>query len=493
MIRIFTLFWVNKFLLETIAPAEYSLYPLLLSIMLAAEVFAKIFTGGIARFVVEMDTPEKAHGVSRVVSSMLPFIAVISVLLLLTGGLAVSNIESFLNIEPALVSDAQLMLSMQIVTLCTVILCTPFSCGLYVRHRFVAINLIELAGEAGRITIMAGLLLAVSAEVKWVVFANSIVTLAVALTMVRMSVKEMPDLKFRRSHIDLAYSSRIVRFGSWTATSSITEIVQRTLPIFILNHYSTPVAVASLHIARLVDFNIRKISRAATIPIEPLLTRLHTQSGMEGMEAIYYRGGKYQLWFVLAPIGPLVVFSLELINLYAGPTYTEAAYAMVCLLAQFPFLYASAMFYRIAVASEQVSVYFQLELVATLVMAVAIVGVAVLYEASSITVAFTIAATNILFHVFLIWHQGIKLVSGSFRLFLVRTLLPGMTPLMAAIGFSLAYKTLSPVMTWFDLMIPTFAAIGVYLIVLLTVCTDSFDRTQCLAAVQKAKRAFTRG
>ena len=73
-LQITVLVWVNQYLLKRIQPEEYAIFPLVMSLVVFADLFKNIFVGGIARYIVEADARDDHAGVTRVVSSMFPFL-----------------------------------------------------------------------------------------------------------------------------------------------------------------------------------------------------------------------------------------------------------------------------------------------------------------------------------------------------------------------------------------------------------------------------------
>src|SRR5687767_4471689 len=79
LLQITVFVWVNFHLLRRITPEEYSLFPIVTSLIFFADVFKNIITGGLGRFIVEADSRGDQSGVTRIVSSIFPIVVMTSV------------------------------------------------------------------------------------------------------------------------------------------------------------------------------------------------------------------------------------------------------------------------------------------------------------------------------------------------------------------------------------------------------------------------------
>src|SRR5206468_5399476 len=74
LLQLTVLVWVNQHLLKRIEPEEYSLFPVMISLMYFADIFKNIITGGLGRYIVEADSRGDQSGVTRIVSSIFPVV-----------------------------------------------------------------------------------------------------------------------------------------------------------------------------------------------------------------------------------------------------------------------------------------------------------------------------------------------------------------------------------------------------------------------------------
>lgn len=475
-LRITVLVWVNQHLVRRISAEEYGLFPLVNSLVVFAEFFKNIFTGGLGRFIVEEDARGNHEGVTRVVSSMLPFLGVAALVVAGVSGAAIWNINSVLEIAPGQVGDARLMLGLLVLMLLVGMLSGPFNVGPYAKQRFVLLNAVSLGEEALRVVILLCLLFGVSTRVLWLVIASVVAAMVRTLVLWVVTRRMLPAVRFVRAHVDLGTARRMMSYGAWTSVQGVTNLMANTVPFLLLNRFATAMDVASFHLGRLPDVQLRRVALAAIAPIQPALTCQFARRGEAAMLASYLRGGRYHLWLTLVGIAPFIGFAHVIATLYAGERYHGVGWVMMAMLAGYPVIWASAMFYRVAHAIGRVRKYYLCDIAVqgvallALVLAIGPCG----FGAAGAALAMTL--TQVLMHFVLIWPMGLRLVGGSWRGFFRVTVLPGVAPFAAALGVCLAFGQLVAVDDWWSLGAAASCALLAYLGVLFGFCLDRSDR-----------------
>lgn len=476
VLQVSLLVWVNQYLIKRIAPEEYSLLPLVMSLLVFAELFNAAFISGVGRFLVAADARGDKKEVTRIVSSIMPFLAAVTLVFLLAGGLTIYFIEDVLDISPAYQATARWMTAILLLPVALNLLATPFGTGPYVKQKFVLLNAIDLGGEVVRIGIVVVLLLAVSTEVLWLVVGSGVAQLLNLGLRIAYTRKMMPEVRFQRSLISKSRVKEMTGFGAWSSVGSFASLATNTIPILMLGHYATAIEVAVFYLGRLPDVNIRKMALAAMRPMQPILTSMFAIDGMSSLKTLFYRGGRYHMWVTLLIVPPLVVFSERLVFLYAGNDYMGAAWVMVALLLQYPVIWASAMYYRIAHASGVVSSFFKFELINVVLTIVAVFTSVLVFRWGAVGTAMAISGTIILVHLCLIWPKSFHQVQGRWGRFFKQTVIPGSLPAVAAsVACYLFMKTVG-LETWWHLAAGGLLGLIVYVLTLFFFCIDEVDQ-----------------
>jgi O-antigen/teichoic acid export membrane protein len=488
LLQLTVLVWVNQYLLRHVETAEYALMPLVLSLLVFGEIFRTVFTGGLGRFIVEADARSDDAGVTRVVSSMMPALVAGAGLLLLATAAAAWQMERLLGLETAHAGLARLMLLLLMGTLCLDLVTSPFSQGLYVRQRFMMLNGIELAGEALRAGLVCALLLGVHPTVLWLAVGSATASVLTLVCRIVLTRRLVPAIRWRVREFHAPTARRLLGFGAWTSVHGLANLVATAAPALLLNRAASPLHVAAFHLGRLPDLQLRRLAAAAAVPMQPALTSLQAVRGEESLHELYYRGGRYHLWIILLAAAPLAVFAVPLMRLYAGETYTLAAYVLIPLVAVYPFSWASAMFYRIAHAVGRVGAYYSCDLVVQLVTLGALAYAVLAAGWGAAGAAAAMAAANGAMHVLLVWPLGLRLVRGSWRRFWRQTLWPGLLPCAGAVAAAGAFHLWRPVQTWTDIGLGTGLATAVYLTLLFGCCLDAVDRELVQRVLRRRRR-----
>ena len=475
VLQLTLLVWVNQYLVKRIEPQEYALLPLVTSLLVFASLFQRVFAGGISRYIVEADARGQHEEVTRITSSMLPILIAAAAGFAIIGGMGAFWIETLLKIPETYIAEARTMLALLLAPLILNVACAPYTVGLYVKQNFVWQNAIDLAGEALRVLIVVGLLVGVSTTVMWLVVGSSTAYVFRLLVRIVATRKLLPEVRYEHRRFSASTARTLIGYGSWVSIGGLTTLILDTVPVLLLGHFSSAIDVAAFHLGRLPDLSIRRIVVATVLPAQPMLTALYATGEQERLRALYYRGGRYHMWAALVLVGPLVVFGREIVVLYAGARYQDAAFVFGSLLAIYPVIWASAMFYRLSTATGRVRQYYICE-IAILIAILASVSLTVgVWGYGAAGAAASIGLASMALHIGLVWPLGLRMVEGSWRRFFLQTVVPGITPLVAAAIACAVYRGMVDLSNW--LVIAGGAAVSSVVYVITVVAFfDSADR-----------------
>lgn len=483
LLQMSVLVWVNQYLLKRIPTEEYSLYPLILSLMLFGDLFKSIFTGGLARFLVASHARGDKAEVTRIASSMFPVLLGAGLVILGAAGVAAWRLEHLIEVDPAYVGQARTMLMILAGVMCLNVATTPFQSGLYVRQEFITMNFIDLGSEILRITILLMLLIAVSPKVMWLVVASSLGSLASTLMLIRATRRRMPELHFERKQASWSQARILLGFSIWTGTEGFTGVAARSLPLLFLNRLAGAVDVTCYHLANLADSQVKQLLAAAMRPAQPALTALHATGRHEMLKELYYRGGRYHLWVMLLPAGPLVCFGPDLMGLYAGAEFRGAGFVLMAFFLRYPFTYASAMYYRLAHAAGKIRCYYICDATLQAVIILSMYLVLRFADGGAVQAAWCACIAQSVFHVLVIWPLGIRFIDGSWLDFIRKTLLPGYLPFVVSTLFCLILKSAYTPASW----MPMVAVFAVGTMVNVAIIAAACSRTEDRAVFRKLR------
>jgi O-antigen/teichoic acid export membrane protein len=482
------LLWLHQYLLKRITPEEYSLYPVILGLMVFPPVLATLLTSGLGRYVLEAYVQGDERGVRRVVSTMFPFLLGTGLALLAGGWCAAWRIDAWLRLAPERVWDARLMLGMMIVPVALSFPVSPFSCGLWVRQKFVWINIIELGGEILRAVLLLVLLLGVDTRVIWVAAATMVSQVAKLLTMQYASRRALPALKLRWRDYDWNMARALTGFGLWSLIGQCAERIRAGAHPLILKNLATATDVATFNIGWIFFNQISLLEYIVTRPVQPGLTALHALGDRARLRRAYLCGGRYGLWGTMLLVIPLLVYRREFVSLYAGVNYVQAGTILAVLLLTFPLEYGNNMMARLAYASGELRPWAWRMLavqILTVIAALLLVGQLHLgaFGAALATLAVTALAQPLLF-----WPLGLRMAGARWREWFRATLLPGLLP--GAVGAAAWYapKLLIEVNSWLILLACTAVGAVVYVLAVARLGLRSGERREIVAALMRLRQ-----
>lgn len=473
LISITVLIWVQQFLIKRIPIEEYSLLPVVYSLLLLLPFFTFILSGGIRRYLVDAYASHRDDRITKIVSSMFPFFLLGGGVLLLVGALLSWKIDFILIIDSQYVDMARLMLMLVVILEVVRLITRVFSNGLYVKQRFVLESIIRISCELFRITLIFVFLFGFSISVLSVVAATVISGLTEIFIVLYVSFKVLPEQKIKNISIDWDLVKKLLSFGGWTSLYGFSQTVRKAADPFILNRLSTPLDVACFHLGSLVPSRIELlVNQSFMSSIGPIIIGLNAQEKEEKLKNIYFRVGRFLLWGLLLVILPFMVHYEQITILYVGGEYSSAGLVLLILLATYPFVYGTIIERVIAAAKKRMrSLALREVLSATLNLSLTLLFVG-WYEMGAIGSALA---------TFLIYGIGSVVIFMPFGKAMMRVtwaeiwyeiFKPGLIPFFTALLTMKIILIFISAQTWIAIAINSFFGGLVYLMVLWLVSKD---------------------
>ncbi|MBI5094601.1 MAG: oligosaccharide flippase family protein [Candidatus Hydrogenedentes bacterium] len=476
LLSISVLVWLQQYLLKRITPEEYSLLPVLYSVMMFAPLVTTILTGGLGRYIVEAYAKDDEERVTQIVSTMFPILCAVGLVFLACGWTFAWYIGSVLNIAPERIWDARVMMALLMFSAAIRLPLSPFSLGLFIRQKFVLQNVIAVGTELFRLLLLFGLLFGVSTRIMWVIMASvcaEMLNLAITLDVSRRVV---PNVRFRCSRIHWPIARELTSFGGWSFVWNLADTIRTSADVLILNKLASPLDVTCFSLGSIPLRHMQQASYAIRGPLAPVLTALYAKGDTKRLARIYLRGGRYALWVSLFLCLPLMVYSRELIILYVGEKYLAAAPVITLLLALFPIMYGSVMLPEFSQATSRIrpAAARQVAMNAlNLLLTLYFVGPR---QMGALGSALGTTLGLLVLFPWLMWPLGLKMAGVSWRRWLRETVWPGLAPGCTAAVVWLVLRVLVQPSSWWTLFACVLGGGMAYLVVLLLSCLHGEDR-----------------
>lgn len=492
--------WITQHLSNALSPQEYALLPLVAAIMVFTPIFSTMLTGGIARYAIEAYARGDERRVTQIISSVLPVLIPVAVVILAIGLIIAWNIGRILNIEPARLWEARLMLSIMMLVFAIQLPLAPFRSGPYIRQKIVLRNVIEMSAALFKFGLMFALIFGVSTRVLWVPVATGVASVLEIFVLVFVSLKLVPALRPKISEFRWPVFRELTNFGFWQLLGQVGMMIRRAADPIILNKMAgfgaleNNVAVASYHIGSMPDRMIGPLLDEATWPMQPPLTAMHAAGDHERIGRVFLRIGRLTLWAVMLGLVPLVMYREEILRLFLPAKYSlyaAAATVLMLTLAAYVFIAPSKLLVQVTQATARnklvMTIIFCGHLL-HLALALYFVGTLKLAAVGAGLAAFLSEA---IVQVFALWPAALFLLNLRFATFAAETLLPGLIP--AAVGMAAAYgmgRAVAPD-TWLEVGFCTAVTMAVYLaaVALCLKKADRADLASIIAILFKKRKA----
>jgi len=426
------LIWLQPYLLKRISPEEYSLLPVVTSIMGFAPLISALFISGIGRFLVEAYAEGKAEEVTNIFSSIMPVIAIIGLIILVAGTGFSFRIDSFINVSREYRSDAMLMMLLLVGAFVINFWSMPFFAGFAIKQAFVLQNFISCLVELLRLSLLLFLILGLGAHVIWVVVAYFVSMLIGSAAKVFVSKKLVPQLKIKKNQIDFKRIKKIFSFGSWMFVGQIAEQIRKCAQPIMLNWWSTPLDVANFHLGSLFNRQLDNFLPLLLQPIQPVLIALHVKRDINQLKSLFFSVNKYLMWVLLLVMVPLFLFGEQLFVFYVGPNFMIAAHVMSFLIVSKVIELSLYMIWRIAPAVNQIrtiSIFSLIIQFANIVLSFVLIKY---YYLGAVGSSIAVCCSIVIGSLFLILPVSMIIVKFSVLEWIKNTFLPGVLPAIFA-------------------------------------------------------------
>lgn len=422
------LIWVYQYLIMRVPSDEFAVYPVVNAIMVVAPLFFSLFTGGLARYVIDAYAKSDLVEVTRVISSVFPMIAVGVAAFWLIGLTFAFNMEKILVVAPEMVGRAHLMMALLIISFGIQMLASPFTLGFHVTQRYVELNLLEILREVIRLGLLLWLLFGIGPNVVWIVIGTTVSDLIRTFIVVIRSRQLVPEFHFDFKLFDPANARKLTSFGLWTALGQLGGLMYTNAATIILNLYGTANDVTCFFLGATLYRQVEILILRAIGPLLPVMTAMHTMKDKDRLASTVIQGGKYGLWASLAIATPAVIYSDIFVALYVGEEFEQAAVVIVLFMIVFPFTQATSLLPMVAVAMARLREFYLPAFLFQILGFILMLAISATFDAGAIGVTLALTLTTIGSQLFYYWNLSMKLIGINFTTFFRQIIVPGVLP-----------------------------------------------------------------
>ncbi|MEL6278057.1 MAG: hypothetical protein AAFR28_04150 [Pseudomonadota bacterium] len=458
VLNVTVLLWMYQYLLARITPEEFAVYPVLTAVMIFAPLFFTLFTGGVARYVVDAYARGEPERVTQIASSIAPVIAGAGVLFCGAGLLLAGYVEHVLTITPSMVEPTRVMLVLLVVNYTLQMVLLPFTMGFHVRQRFVEFNALGIVRDLLRMALLLMFLVGIGPSVFWVVVAAVISEQLHLAGVVYRSTQLVPEIRFRPRLFDWRAAKELVSFGGWTSLGQLSNLLYINGATLILNAHGTALDVTNFHMGATFFNQIRMMIRLAAEPLQPAMTAMHSLEDRKRLARTALRGGRYGLLVALLGATPLAIYSREFVQLYLGETFADAAIVLALFMIVFLATQPVTLLPMVALATARVRAYNLAALASTSIGFVTMIILAVYWDAGAIEIAATLVVVTLAVQVGYYWPLLFRLTGARLGDFVWEVLFRGLAPAVAGGVVWAGLAWIAPPESWLTLFL--WGAIG---------------------------------
>lgn len=491
-LNITVLVWMQQYLLSRISTDEYSLLPVLYSIMMFTPLITVTLTSGLGRYTTAAFASGDESKVTQIASTMTPILAFGAVVIGVGGTLLSLNIEQFLTIKDEYVAEARVMFLLLMLFLSFKLLISPYVIGMEMTQRYTLLNLVMTGGQFFRIALIYLFLTLVSVKVLWVIVATVVADTAVQLTLYLLSRRAVPSLRFKPAAIDFTIARQLLSFGGWSTLTAIALSIRSSADAIVLNKLGTPTGVTCYYLGALPIQYINRASSVALNPLNPALIAMHTSGQQERLARVFLKGGRWALWFTLAVSVPLMVYGEQIITLYVGEDYKLAGTVMLLMLLTYPLEQGIRMLFPLAEASANIrklSLAMFAMSITNLLLTLALVGK---WELDAMGSVWGTVLSMLIFYPLVLWPLALKIAGVSWKVWFQRTVFPGVLPAIVSAVYLYLVGEIFNLNNWLALAVAVLTSGVVYLIILLVWALQEDEKRDLHTLISRYLPKFTK-
>jgi O-antigen/teichoic acid export membrane protein len=475
------LVFVQRYLIRNVPLEEYEVLALVYPLLLVVPLLTMVVGGGLSRFVIEAYAKGDMRRVTQIASTMFPLCLGSGVLVLAVGCLITWRIDVVLDVDPRFHRDLRIMFPILFVPAAIRTTLLPFFTGLDVKQKFLFRNILGLATEVVRISILFTLLFGVSTRVLWVVVATIPGTVADIIISLAYSRRLVPELRFAWNEMRPALVRPILAFGGWTLVARASAIMREMAGPLLLNRTeNSAVQVSAYRLGSYVETRFYPTVLGPLLTLQPALTGLYASGQEERLRRTYFRMSRYLLWTFLFFAIPGMVFHSEFWLVWLGEEkaaeLSAGALLMVLLFAKSFFVFPQPILAQIALAKARNGPMAVRVVLMELMTVAGIAYLVLVRDMGAVGVGVATLAATMLINPLLIWSFGLKLTEASFPAFLRECLGRGLVPGLVAAPVWIGAWLLPLEANLWTLMACVLAGCAVYAVALYRLCLEPGER-----------------
>jgi len=479
------LLWLQQYLFKRLPAEEFSLYPLVMSILMLLPTLSMMLQDSMSRFSAEAHAKGDLERVTALTSTLAPICAALGAVVMTIGILCSVFVEHVLVVPPGLEGDAGLMVFIVFAIFVLDIVGLPFRVGLFIRARFVLFNGIEALTQVVRVTVLFILLFGVSTRVLWVLVAYAVAQIVRHSLLLRNSQRLVPELRFDRSKIDWSLTKILASYGWWSLLVQVSYSIRSSMDVLVLNRLATPQAVNEFYLGSMGYKQVQRLWDPVRSSLGPPLIQMYARGEHDRLSRAYLRGGRFAIWLMMFVAAPLIAFAQETMHLYLGSDEMwRAGIVMVLLLTTLPIEAGNIMQRSIVRATGQIRAFAIGTASAQAVGLILRITLLLVTDWGSIGSAVATLVTCVIFEPALLLPLGLKATNTSPLRYFRETMIPGIIPGVGAAIAMIAIGYVFPIDTWLKLGAGAAAGAVVYVAILWLVMQPA-DRADLLAVRNK--------
>ncbi|OUN80296.1 hypothetical protein B5G06_11815 [Flavonifractor sp. An52] len=230
--------------------------------------------------------------------------------------IAVFNLEKFLDIPAALVSDVKITFAIVFVQFLLEILTARFEIATYVTNRLNLYYINQILASAIRLLIILVGFSIFSVEVVFLVLGSLLARVYVASRNVHYTKQFLPQLKVHRKYFDFGAIKNVAASGVWNLISKLSSILLDGLDLLIANIFIGSAEMGALSLSKTIPALFTSLRGTLDYPFTPSMTECYAKGDINGVVRYARLGNKVLGVFMIAPMAVFIIYGRSFFQLW---------------------------------------------------------------------------------------------------------------------------------------------------------------------------------
>ena len=325
IVQFFINFWLSPFVVGRLGEEAYGFITLANNFTQYATLIAVSINSMASRFIsleYNRGNKEKAN---LYYASVFWMNVILSLLVFAAAAVLIFNIQSFINVTPALVRDVKLTFALSFLNLIISFISTCYNATTFVTNRMDLHAYTQIATNLVKMLVILGSFLLLTPHIYFVSLATALSSLVAFAIYLLLKRKLLPEFSISRKYFSLSKILELAKSGVWLLISDIGSLLLNGMDLLIANLLISQAAMGRLSISKQLPIAIGGLLGFLSNIFTASFTGILAQGDKEQLAREVKFTFKILGVFLAVPFAGLIVYGTHFFTLWLPESVYDLA------------------------------------------------------------------------------------------------------------------------------------------------------------------------